>query len=143
MTRPANRHELTDEQWERIVPHIPGPRPGRGRPRRDPREMLDAMLWLLRTGAPWRDLPDFYGPWETVYSRFRIWREDGVFDRIVERLQVELDDAGKIDWELWCIDGSNIRAARCAAGGGKKGEPKSPRTTRWAVPAAVSAPRSI
>jgi transposase len=91
--------------------------------------MLDALLWVLRTGAPWRDLPDFYGPWETVYSRFRIWRKDGVFDRIVERLQVELDDAGKIDWDLWCIDGSNVRAARCAAGG-QKGGPKSPRTTR-------------
>jgi transposase len=91
--------------------------------------MLDALLWVLRTGAPWRDLPDFYGPWETVYSRFRIWRKDGVFDRIVERLQVELDDAGKIDWDLWCIDGSNVRAARCAAGR-QKGGPKSPRTTR-------------
>jgi len=92
--------------------------------------MLDAMLWLLRTSAPWRDLPDFYGPWETVYSRFRIWRQEGVFDHIVERLQVELDDAGKIDWDLWCIDGSNVRAARCAAGAGQKGGPKSPRTTR-------------
>ena len=130
MTRPANRHELTDQEWERIAALIPAARPGRGRPRRDPREMLDAMLWLLRTSAPWRDLPDFYGPWETVYSRFRIWRQEGVFDHIVERLQVELDDAGKIDWDLWCIDGSNVRAARCAAGAGQKGGPKSPRTTR-------------
>ena len=130
MTRLANRHELTDAEWERIAPLIPKPLPGPGRPRRDPREMLDAMLWLLRTGAAWRDLPDFYGPWETVYSRFRIWRKADVFDRIVERLQVQLDDAGKIDWDLWCIDGSNVRAARCAAGAAKKGGLKSPRTTR-------------
>jgi transposase len=130
MPRSANRHELTDEQWAHIAPIFPLRRDGPGRPRRDPREMLDAMLWWLRTGAPWRDLPDFYGPWETVYSRFRIWRQEGLLDRIVERLQVELDDAGDIDWDLWCIDGTNVRAARCAAGGGKGGARKSPRITR-------------
>jgi len=92
--------------------------------------MLEAMLWWLRTDAPWRDLPDFYGPWETVYSRFRIWRQEGLLDRIVERLQRELDDAGEIDWELWCIDGTNVRAARCAAGAGKRGARKSLRITR-------------
>lgn len=130
MTRPANRHELTDEQWAHIAPLFPTPRSGPGRPPRDPREMLEAMLWWLRTGAPWRDLPDFYGPWETVYSRFRIWRQEGLLDRIVERLQRELDDAGEIDWELWCIDGTNVRAARCAAGAGKGGARKSLRITR-------------
>ena len=91
---------------------------------------MEAMLWLARTGAPWRDLPDWYGPWQTVYTRFCHWRDDNTLDRVVERLQVLLADAGKIDWELWCIDGSSVRAARCAAGAGKRGAPKSPRVTR-------------
>jgi len=125
----VNRHELSDEQWEVVAPLLPRPN-HMGRPPRDAREMLDAMVWLLRTGAPWRDLPDWYGPWQTVYTRFCHWRDAGFLDRMVERLQVLLADAGKIDWELWCIDGSSIRAARCAAGGGKGGERKSPRITR-------------
>jgi transposase len=125
----VNRHEMTDGQWEVIAPLLPRLK-HMGRPPRDAREMLDAMLWLLRTGAPWRDLPDWYGPWQTVYTRFCQWRDSGVLDRMVEKLQVLLGDAGKIDWELWCIDGSSIRAARCAAGAGKRGARKSPRITR-------------
>jgi transposase len=124
----VNRHELTDKQWDVVGPLLPAPS-RMGRPPRDAREMLDAMLWVLRTGAPWRDLPDWYGPWITPYVRFRRWRDEGVLDRIVERLQVVLADAGKIDWELWCVDGSSVRAARCAAGAGKKGGRKSPRIT--------------
>ncbi len=119
MLRVANRHELTDTQWDVVEPLLPRPH-RRGRPRRDAREMLEAMLWLMRTGSPWRDLPDWYGPWQTVYSRFSLWRDRGVLDRLVEQLQVQLGDADKIDWELWCIDGTMIRAARCAAGAGKK-----------------------
>jgi transposase len=92
--------------------------------------MLEAMLWLLRTGAPWRDLPDWYGPWETVYTRFREWRDDGVLDGVAQKLQILLADDGKIDWELWCIDGTSVRAARCAAGAGKRGARQSPRITR-------------
>lgn len=129
MIRRVNRHELTDDQWHVVEPLVPRPH-HMGRPPRDRREMLEAMLWLVRTGAPWRDLPDWYGPWQTVYTRFGQWRDEGVLDRIVERLQVLLADAGKIDWELWCIDGTSVRAARCASGAGKKGASKSPRITR-------------
>lgn len=129
MIRRVNRHELTDEQWQVVKPLLPKPS-HMGRPPRDAREMLEAMLWLLRTGAPWRDLPDWYGPWETVYSKFRRWLDEGVLDRMVERLRVLLADVDKIDWELWCIDGTSVRAARCAAGASKKGAPKSPQTTR-------------
>ena len=126
MLRVANRHELPNTQWHVVEPLLPRPL-RRGRPPRDAREMLEAMLWLMRTGSPWRDLPDWYGPWQTVYSRFSLWRDRGVLDRLVEQLQVQLGDADKIDWELWCIDGTMIRAARCAAGAGKKRASQSRR----------------
>ena len=127
MVARVNRHGLTDDQWTAIEPLVP--KPSRtGRPPRDAREMMDALMWLLRTGAPWRDLPDWFGPWQTAYTRFCHWRDDGVLDQIVRKLQVLLADAGKIDWELWCIDGTSVRAARCAAGA-KGGDRKSPRIT--------------
>ena len=68
------------------------------------------------TPAPWRDLPRTYGPWQTVYERFNRWSKDGTWGRLLEALHVRLDAAGKIDWDLFCIDGSSIRASRDAAG---------------------------
>jgi transposase len=76
----------------------------------------------LHTGAPWRDLPERYGPWQTVFYRFNGWRRDGTWVRIVTSLLDELDDKGRIDHDLWCIDGTVVRASRAAAGAGKKGE---------------------
>ncbi len=136
MIRRVNRHELTDTQWQVVEPLVPRPN-HMGRPPRDAREMLESMLWLLRAGAPWRDLPVEFGPWQTVYTRFCQWRDDGTLDRVVKRLQVRLGDAGKLDWELWCIDGTSVRAARCASGARKKGARQTPKTTRWGAPAAV------
>ncbi len=136
------RHELTDEQWELIEPILPQQRRGgRGRPASDQRKMLNGMLWILRTGAPWRDLPERLGPWQTVYHYFSCWRGDGVFDRILESLQIRLDANGSINWDLWCIDGSSIRASRAAAGASKKVSAvtrKSPKTTHWVAHAADS-----
>ena len=115
------RHELSDQQWETIKDLLPAPK-RRGRRPSDPRQMLNGMLWIVRTGAPWRDLPERYGPWETVYARFNAWSRDGTFDRILGRLQIDLDAAGLIDWDLFCIDGSTVRASRAAAGAqGKRG----------------------
>jgi transposase len=132
------RYELTDEQWDAIK-HIFDPAPERGRPRREPRQMLNAALWVLRSGAPWRDLPERYGPWQTAYHRFNQWSRDGTWDRILEALHVRLDREGHIDWDLWCIDGTSIRASRAAAGAGKRGAAKNPRTTLWAAQEADSA----
>jgi transposase len=136
-----HRHQLTDEQWRIVDPLIPKKNARLGRPPEDPREMLDGILWVLRTGAPWRDLPERFGPCKTVYDYFSNWRKGGVFDRVLEALQIRLDRQGEIDWNLWCIDGSNVRAARCAAGAGKKvagvmRRKRSHRTTRWAAAAA-------
>jgi len=114
-----HRHELPDVQWERVQPLI-APRKRLGRSPPDPRRMLNGMLWINRTGAPWRDLPERYGPWQTVYFWFSRWSKDGTFDRILSALQSELDAAGRIDWELFCIDGTVVRASRAAAGAPKK-----------------------
>lgn len=130
------RHELTDEQWSAVEPLIPRSNARTGRPPSDPRLMLNGVFWILGTGAPWRDLPDRFGPWQTVYDHFRNWRKAGVFAAIIEDLQVKLDKAGYIDWELWCVDGSSVRAARAAAGADKKvspATPTSPPTTHWAA----------
>jgi transposase len=130
------RHELTDEQWALVDPHLPLSSARTGRPARDRRTLLNGIFWVLATGAPWRDLPERFGPWQTVYDHFRKWRKSGVFADILETLQVKLDKDGYIDWELWCVDGSNVRAARAAAGADKKVSPAtatSPPTTHWAA----------
>ena len=123
------RHRLTDDQWECIRP-IFAPRARTGRPPLDRRNVVDGIIWILRTGAPWRDLPDEFGCWSSVWDLFDKWASDGTLDEIVTRLRAAFEEAGEIDNELWCIDGTIIRAARCAAGGGKKGIRKSLLTTR-------------
>ena len=130
------RHELTDEQWELVEPLIPRKKARTGRPPRDRRGMLNGIFWILGTGAPWRDLPERFGPWQTVYDHFASWRRDGIFARVVEALQVKLDERGLIDWELWCVDGASVRAARAAAGADKKvssGTSTNRSTTLWAA----------
>lgn len=118
----VERHQLSDAQWELVAPLLPKGG-GRGRPWHDHRRVLGGMLWVLRTGAPWRDLPEHFGKWKSVHARFARWRADGTWDRLLSHLQAELDAAEKIDWELWCIDGSHVRASRAAAGARKKGAP--------------------
>jgi transposase len=136
-----SRHHLTDDQWDLIADLFPPPATT-GRPQRPRRLIVDAILGILRTGAPWRDLPEEYGPWATAWDLFDKWNSDGTLDRILTRLRSAHADAGMIDEELWCIDGTVVRAARCASGGGKKGIPRNRRITPWAGPVAVSRPRS-
>ena len=123
----VRRHELEDHEWELIADLLP-PRHRMGRPPRDQREIMNGMMWILRTGAPWRDLPERYGPWSTVYWHFRQWARNGLLDAIVGRLQLRLDEAGYVEWDLWCVDGSSVRAAHAAAGGGKGGLVESRQT---------------
>jgi transposase len=85
---------LTDEQWERLRPLMPPQKPPTGRPRRDHRTVLAGMLWIFGTGASWRDLPkEEFGSWRTVYGRYRKWRKEGLWRRIIEALQFGHDVA--------------------------------------------------
>jgi transposase len=130
-----HRYELSDQQWARIAPLFRQRtrRSKAGRPPNDHRPIVNAILWVLHTGAPWRDLPERYGPWQTIFTRFNGWRRDGTWVRIVSSLLDELDDKGQIDHDLWCIDGSVIRASRAAAGGGKNVQPLPPKRKRRAT----------
>ena len=110
----AKRHELTDDEWALIQDLFPPQ--GRGGKWADHRAMINGVMWRLRTGAPWRDLPERYGPWQTVYHRFNAMRRGGLLDKLLGRLQARLNAAGLIEADLWCIDGTVIRAGRAAAG---------------------------
>ena len=115
----ARRHEVSDEGWALVAEFMPPP-PARGGGRwRSHRQVFDGMLWKRGTGAQWRGLPGRYGPWQTVYDRFARWRRDGTFDRILGRLRLRLDEAGRLDLGTWRIDGTAVRAGRSAAGGGR------------------------
>lgn len=135
------RHELTDAQFKWLEQFLPA-HGRRGGQWRNHHQVLNGIFWHLRTGSQWRDLPERYGPWQTVYERFNRWRKEGFWDTILQALQVHLDQLGKLDWDLWCVDGTNVRAHRCAAGAGKKGVPKSRKTMGWAAPEAATPPRS-
>jgi transposase len=116
------RGELTDEQWEKLVPLLPPQKPRVGRPAQDHRVIINGMLWIARTGAPWRDLPERYGPWRTVASRFYRWVKAGMWQRVLEALQHQGDAEGAIDWQIHSVDSTIIRAHQHAAGakGGNK-----------------------
>ena len=111
----VQRFELTDEQWERLQPLLP-PKARTGRPATDHRQIINGILWILRTGAPWRDLPERYGPWATVASRFYSWRKSGLWERIFAQVQAQADAAGEIDWHVHYVDGTIVRAHQHAAG---------------------------
>lgn len=124
----ARRHELTDAQWALIDPLMP-PR-SRGRRWADHRTVVNGVLYWAATGVQWRDLPDRYGPWQTVYERFRRWRDDGTWLGILRVLQGAADQLGLIDWSLFGVDTTVARSTRSAGGAAKKGgRPGSRRTT--------------
>jgi transposase len=136
-----HRHELSDAEWTRLAPLLPPRKPGRVR--QDDRRILNGILWKLATGAPWRDLPDRYGPWQTVYTRFWRWSRAGVFDRLFAAIQRQADAAGEIDWELHFVDGTVIQAHQHAAGakGGTRKRKRSGAARAGTVPRSISAPR--
>ncbi len=113
---PHRRGDLTEQQWQRLQPLLPAQKPAVGRPSNEHRTTLNGMLWILRTGAPWRDLPEYYGAWETVAGRFYRWCRSKLWQRILQSLQQQADIQGQFDWEMHYVDGSVIRAHQHAAG---------------------------
>lgn len=110
------RYELTKEQWERIKPLLPPEETGkRGRPRKDNRTMLNGMLWIVRSGAQWRELPAAYGPWQSVYARFSKWRDDGTLEAAFHTLSADAD------MENLSMDSTCVKVHESANGGKKNG----------------------
>lgn len=112
------RYELTDQEWNRIKDLLPPEKSGkRGRPSKDNRMILNALVWIARSGAPWRHLPERYGPWKTVYSRFRKWINDGILDNIFRVLSLDAE-LNKL-----FMDSSIVQAHQHSAGAKKGGLP--------------------
>lgn len=131
----ANRYEISNEAWD-LVADLFQENHRTGRPRSDDRLMLNGVLWVLCSGAAWRDMPSCFGPWSTVYQRFRDWRNRGTFDQMLRRLHVKLNDQGQIDLQTWMIDSTAVRATRASSGAGKKGGLMNLMITPWAAGAA-------
>ena len=105
------RRELTDEQWKIIAPHLPPPK-RTGRPRADDRKVLEGILWLLRSGARWQDVPREYGSPTTCWRRLRQWEESGVWERIWRAILASLEKRQKLDWAQAFLDGSSVPAKK-------------------------------
>jgi transposase len=119
--------DLIDAQWERLAPFIPVPprRPdGKGRPRVDNRAVLNGIVWVLCSGARWKDLPERYPPYQTCHRRFQEWIDHEVFERMAQNLAVVLQKQGQIDLAECFIDGSFVEAKKGAA---MPGEAKTAR----------------
>lgn len=116
----TGRPDLTDAQWAMLQPLLPvGKKPGRP-PKWTKRQLIDGIRWRVRVGAPWRDVPPVYGPWQTVYGLFRRWQRAGVWQRILTALQARADAVGLIDWDV-SVDSTIARAHQHAAGARKRG----------------------
>ncbi len=109
MTEAHHRHDLSDQTWSLLEPHLPGRRGRWGGVARDNRRFLDAVLWILRTGAPWRDLPPDYGDWKNTHRRFCRWRDKGIWESLLEQLMDEPD------YE-WLMIGGNQEMGRTRRG---------------------------
>lgn len=112
------RHELSDAEWEFVRPLLPLSL--RRRKRLDDRTVLNGIVWKFRTGVAWRDVPERYGPWATLHTRFRRWALDGTFERMLRAARAKADAAGGTDW-LVSVDSTAVRAHQHAAGARKGG----------------------
>ncbi|MFJ6581023.1 IS5 family transposase [Streptomyces sp. NPDC091368] len=108
------RGDLSDAEWKRLRPFLPVSNGRCGR-WRDHRQVIDGILHRVRTGVQWRDLPERFGPWKTVYERHRLWSADGTWERLLQQVQAAADDAGEIDWDI-SIDSTIVRAHQHATG---------------------------
>ncbi len=108
------RGDLSDAEWERLQPFLPVSNRRCGR-WRDHRQVIDGILHRVRTGVQWRDLPERFGPWKTVYERHRQWSADGTWERLLQQVQAEADAAGELDWDI-SVDSTIVRAHQHAAG---------------------------
>jgi transposase len=132
MSEAYRRHDINDRTWALLEPHLPGREGVWGGIAHDNRRFINAVFWILRTGAPWRDLPPGYGDWKNTQRRFCRWRDKGVWESLLEQLIVEPD------YEWLMIDASHIKVHPHAAGakGGNQGmgRTKGGSTPRYTWP---------
>jgi transposase len=149
------RFDLTDREWAILEPLLPA-QPKRGRQWRDHRQVINGIAWVKRTGSPWRDMPERYGPWKTAHQRFRRWAVDGTWAALKRQVisLAELDE--DIDWDAQ-VDSTIVRTHQHAAGARKGGSPLRnhgnakglagpgaglpPRSTLWPTGGAGRSPR--
>jgi transposase len=106
-----SRHNISDEKWAIIGPLLVNQRKDpRGRKAKDDRQMFNGLLWIMKTGSPWRDLPAEFGAWQTVYKRFSRWAKSGIWDEVLQELSKDAD------WEAVMIDGSFVKLHQHGAG---------------------------
>jgi transposase len=117
----GGRGDLTDAEWERLKPLLP-PAGTRGGRWSEHRMVINGVLYRARTGVPWRDLPERFGPWLTVYKRHRRWSADGTWERLLAQVQAAQDAEGGIDWDV-SVDSTTARAHQHAAGARKTAPP--------------------
>lgn len=130
----ARREELSDEQWAVIEPLLPRPRvrpDGRGRPRRGNREIINGILWILRSGARWVDLPDRYPPYQTCHRRFQEWTRSGAIRRMLEALARDLLNRGGFDLSECYIDATFMIAKKGASGSEKPSGARVQSSWQW------------
>lgn len=128
----ATKWDLTDEQYEHLLPYLPSGGPKGGRPWADHRNTINGILFRIRHGCGWRAVPERYGNWKTIAKRHANWSKDGTWDKIYGAILKEVVDSGHSDDDLWLIDGTSVRAQRAAAGARKdsvQNFPMSQRTT--------------
>ncbi|WP_155242652.1 IS5 family transposase [Dickeya zeae] len=116
------RYDFPDDAWTLVYPLLPPEREASraGRPYLEHRQVMNGIFWVLCSGAPWRDLPERYGNWKTIYNRFNRWSKSGVINCIFDKLLQILDEKELLDWDAIALDGSNVRALKAAAGAKKK-----------------------
>ena len=131
--------DLTEDQWNvisDILPTDPVRRDKRGRPWSDRRQVINGVLWILRTGAPWKDLPERYGKYQTVHRRFQNWVRSGVLEQVLLAIAQDLKDRGGLDLRECFIDGTFVPAKK---GGAASGQPSAGRARRsWQLPTAMA-----
>ena len=121
------RFDLTDAQWERLAPLLPPKHSGKpGRPYGEHRRVINGILWVLHTGAPWADMPPRYGPHQTAYDRYLRWRKRGIWDRLLSALQAQADAEGRLSWDYAAVDGTIIAVHPNAGTRGVYAAPEEP-----------------
>jgi transposase len=126
--------ELTDEQWKLVEPLLPKPmkrRDGKGRPRVDNRAILNGILWVMRTGAPWHDMPDRYPPYQTCHRRFQEWVKTGTVETILRKLVQDVKERGDLDLTECFIDGTFVMAKKGAQGWEKPSGARVQSSWQW------------